>query len=81
MIAMKTRRTHLAPVAKVTKEGSPDYVTVSERIATFDNRGTQRVKIVKLPVSFQFGGRYYAEKPSGGPDWGLRFAITFVFPK
>lgn len=41
---------------------------------------TQPVKIGKLPVSFQVGGRYYVEKPSGGPDWGLRFAVTFVFP-
>lgn len=42
---------------------------------------TQLVKIGKMPVSFQLGGRYYAEKPSGGPDWGLRFTVTFVFPK
>lgn len=27
-------------VAKVTKEGSPDFVSVAERIATFDNDGT-----------------------------------------
>lgn len=30
----------LAFVAKVTKEGSPDFVPVAERIATFDNDGT-----------------------------------------
>jgi len=42
---------------------------------------TQLVKISKMPVSFQFGGRYYAEKPSGGPDWGLRLAVTLVLPK
>ncbi|MGH8545074.1 MAG: transporter [Gammaproteobacteria bacterium] len=42
---------------------------------------TQLVKIGKLPVSFQLGGRYYAEKPDGGPDWGLRFTATLVFPK
>ena len=41
----------------------------------------QLVKIGKLPVQFQVGGRYYAEKPAHGPDWGLRFAITFLFPK
>jgi hypothetical protein len=40
---------------------------------------TQLVRIGKL--SFQFGGRYYADKPAGGPDWGLRFTITFVMPK
>jgi hypothetical protein len=27
------------------------------------------------------GRRYYAERPSGGPDWGLRFVVTFLFPK
>jgi hypothetical protein len=27
------------------------------------------------------GYRYYVEKPDGGPDWGLRFTITFLFPK
>jgi hypothetical protein len=42
---------------------------------------TQLVRIGKMPLSFQVGGRYYAEKPSGGPDWGLRFTVTFVFPK
>lgn len=41
----------------------------------------QLVKIGKLPVQFQVGGRYYAECPSDGPDWGLRFAVTFLFPK
>ena len=42
---------------------------------------TQLVKLGKMPVSFQIGGRYYAEKPSGGPDWGLRFTVTLVFPE
>lgn len=32
-------------------------------------------------VSFQLGGRYYAETPDGGPDWGLRFNVTLLFPK
>ena len=30
----------VAFVGKVTKEGSPDFVPVAERIATFDNDGT-----------------------------------------
>jgi hypothetical protein len=42
---------------------------------------SQLVKMGKLPVSLQLGGRYYAVKPSGGPDWGLRFTMTFAFPK
>jgi len=27
------------------------------------------------------GARYYAEKPANGPDWGVRFGLTFMFPK
>ena len=41
----------------------------------------QLMKIGKLPVAFQIGYRYYAEAPNGGPDWGLRFTVTFLFPK
>jgi hypothetical protein len=41
----------------------------------------QLIKIGNQPIAFQFGYRYYAQRPSGGPDWGLRFAVTFLFPK
>ena len=41
----------------------------------------QLVKFGKQPVAFQVGYRYYAEKPDGGPDGGLRFTVTFLFPK
>jgi hypothetical protein len=41
----------------------------------------QMLKIGKQPIAFQLGYRYYAERPAGGPDWGLRFAVTFLFPK
>jgi hypothetical protein len=41
----------------------------------------QLVKIGKQPIAFQLGYRYYAERPSGGPDWGLRFTVTLLFPK
>jgi hypothetical protein len=41
----------------------------------------QVLKIGKQPVQFQLGARYYADKPSGGPDWGLRFTVTLLFPK
>ena len=41
----------------------------------------QLLKIGTLPIAFQLGVRYYAEKPEGGPDWGLRFVTTLLFPK
>lgn len=41
---------------------------------------SQLLKIGKLPLSLQIGVRYYAEGPSDAPDWGLRAALTFLFP-
>jgi hypothetical protein len=41
----------------------------------------QLLKIGGMPIQFQVGGRYYADRPEGGPDWGLRFAVIFLFPK
>ncbi len=42
---------------------------------------SQILKIGGQPLSLQFGYRYYADKPTGGPEWGLRFTLTFLFPK
>jgi hypothetical protein len=42
---------------------------------------SQLLKVGKQPIQLQLGYRNYADAPSGGPDWGLRFQITFLFPK
>ena len=42
---------------------------------------SQLVKFGKQPVSLQLGYRNYVDAPTGGPDWGLRFQVTFLFPK
>ena len=40
------------------------------------------VPIGKQPVQFQGGIRYWLDSPDNGPDdFGLRFAVTFLFPK
>jgi hypothetical protein len=44
----------------------------------------QLLKIGKMPVQFQFGPRVYVVRPNqpvAGPDWGLRFSVTLLFPK
>jgi hypothetical protein len=41
----------------------------------------QLVKLGPLPIQLQLGYRYYAERPIGGPGWGIRFTFTFLFPK
>jgi hypothetical protein len=43
--------------------------------------GSQLVKIGGKPVQFSLGGKYYAESPDGGPEWGVRFVVTLLFPK
>jgi hypothetical protein len=37
--------------------------------------------VTKQPLSLQLGYGHYAEDPSDSPDWGLRFAVMFLFPK
>lgn len=41
---------------------------------------TQVSRIGTQMVSYQAGVRAYLDAPEGGPDWGLRFGITFLFP-
>lgn len=41
----------------------------------------QLFKFGGQPVQFTIGARCYAESPENGPEWGIRFAITFLFPK
>lgn len=47
----------------------------------FNAQVSQLLKIGQQPISIGVGARYYADKPSGGPEWGLRFVVQFLFPK
>jgi hypothetical protein len=41
-------------------------------------------KVTKLGnqlISVAGGARYYVESPDGGPDWGVRLAVTFLYPR
>jgi len=40
----------------------------------------QILKIGKQPVAIQIGGRYYADSPRYGPDWGVRLNFTLLYP-
>jgi hypothetical protein len=37
-------------------------------------------KIGNQMVSFAGGARAYLERPENGPDWGVRFVVTLLFP-
>ncbi len=49
-------------------------IPVNLNISQVTSIGGQRVQ-------FQIGGRYYAEAPRDGQEWGVRFEITLLFPK
>ena len=38
-------------------------------------------KIGSQLVSYQGGAKVYLDTPRGGPDWGVRFTVTLLFPK
>jgi len=42
---------------------------------------SQLVRIGETPVEFALGGRSYLDRPAGGPNWGIKFTTTFMFPK
>ena len=82
--------TYLQPFLSYTTPDAWTFVTVME--STYDWNEEQWTVPVnfavsklthlgKQPVSFQVGYRHYFDKPSGGPDHGLRFTVTFLFPK
>jgi hypothetical protein len=41
---------------------------------------SQVLKIGKQPISIQIGGKYYSDSPRYGPDWGVRFNLTLLYP-
>ena len=82
--------TFLQPFVNYTTKTATSFIVNTE--STYDweaeewtvpiNFGvTQMVKPGRLPIQIGLQGRYYADRPSGGPDWGFRIPIVFLFPK
>jgi len=42
---------------------------------------SQLMRFGKQPVQLFAGARWYVEGPEGGPEWGVRAGIVFLFPK
>src|SRR4051812_21595265 len=63
-----TKKSIVTFVERVTKEGSPDFVSVAERIATFDNDGTLWAE---QPTYFQLAFALHRVKvlASVNPEW------------
>lgn len=82
--------TFLQPFLAYTTKSHTTFALNSESTYDWENEQwtvpvnamiSQLVKLGDLPVSFQLGYRYYTEAPDNGPDWGLRFTVTLLFPK
>jgi len=81
--------TFLQPFAGYTTGAQTTFTLNSETTYDWENSQwtiplnlmvAQLVKLQDLPLQFQAGARYYAAKPSTGPDWGLRLNVVFLFP-
>jgi len=42
---------------------------------------SQLFKMGSQPAQVFVGGRFYAEGPTGGPEWGIRTGLTLLFPR
>ena len=40
----------------------------------------QILKVGKQQINIQVGGKYYVDSPRYGPDWGVRFQLTLLYP-
>lgn len=80
----------MQPFFSYTTKGATTYAINAE--ASYDWLGdnwtvpvnvsvSQLVRIGKQPVSIGGGVKYFVASPTGGPDWGLRLNVTFLFPK
>lgn len=86
----KINATFMQPFASYT---FPTQTTLSVNTeTTYDWQGktwnvpitagvSQILKVGGQPISLGVTGKYYAVRPDGGPVWGARLVLTFLFPK
>lgn len=69
---------------KTTFTASPELTFDWEShqwVAPLNLIASQLLLLGKQPIQVGVGGRVYADGPSGGPEWGLRVSLVFLFPK
>jgi len=75
-------RPSLAPAPCVTSGNLQIFANTTRRADGQNGaHGNQRVKLGIQRASVGGGVRYNADKPAGGPDWGVRLIFTLLFPK
>jgi hypothetical protein len=82
--------TFLQPFCSYTLKSLTTFTVNTESTYDWENKQwtvpvnvmvQQVMKIGKQPVALVAGYRYYADKPTGGPDWGFRVAVILIYPK
>jgi hypothetical protein len=85
-----TNATYLQPFVSYTTKTHTTFLLNAESTYDWENSQwsiplnlavAQLVKIGEVPVQFQAGIRNYVDGPEDGPNWGLRFAVIFLFPR
>jgi hypothetical protein len=67
-------------MAGAARSGARDLSRINEQIEK--RRKEHRRENHAEANAHHCGARYWADSPDGGPPgWGLRFAVTFLFPK
>jgi len=83
-------QTFLQPFGSYTNRMHTSFVLNTESTYDWTNSDwtvplnalvSQIVKVHGVPLSLGLGARYYATAPDGGPDWGFRLLVTFLFPR
>ncbi len=81
--------TYLQPFVAYTTKTHTTFTVASESTYDWTNDQwtvpvvgsiSQVLKIGKQPISVQLGGKYFAEGPSGAPEWGARLTFTLLYP-
>lgn len=76
-LSFTTKRfTTLGVNTETTYDWESDEATVPMNLSV-----SQLMRLGRQPVSFALNYRHYLDAPAGGPDWGLSFTVTLLFPK
>lgn len=81
--------TFLQPFVSYTTKGATTFSLNTESTYDWSNEQwtvpvnvsvSQLVVLDTQPISLSAGARTYLERPENGPDWGLSFTVTLLFP-
>lgn len=69
-----------ATTITINTESSYDWNDRQWTVPVFAGVG-QLVKVDGQPVNFKLGAQYWLDGADTAPEWGIRFEVTFLFPK